>query len=563
VDRRTAAPEIRKGEVGGLSTRSVSWLVSERSRKRSERGGMPAANLRMVSVAGCRIRYTRSALPFEVKLTAVYERYSVGKYSSGNNHTVTIVSVARHFLIFTALFVFCASIAAAAELPTTRCELPGVARLARCGVLDVLEDPNQPEGRRLSIHVAVVPAMSGKALLDPIVVLMGGPGEDAIGAAAIYAGQFQPLLQDRDLLLVDQRGTGQSAALNCDLFPPGTEVTSLHDFFPLAAIKRCKVRLQATADLTRYTYPYFARDLEQVRHALGYGPVNLFAGSYGTRAAQVYMRAYPHSVRTAYLGSVVPMDLEGALDFAKTAQTAIDHVFENCESDSACNAAYPDIRSEFQQIMEQLASGKVRVSLSGHADLVALNRGRVAEWFRSRLYRPREAVALPWTIHRAFNGDWAPIVEGILSYAREISKHAGLGLFFSITCSEDMPFVREQDVAPKTRDTFLSDYRLRQQQAACEQWPLGTLPKDYRTPVRSDVPTLFVTGDMDSATPLSFTKRVAQGFPKHVAVVIHGQGHTEWNDCVAKMHQELVRSGSTSGIESQSCPPIPLPPFKT
>jgi len=450
-----------------------------------------------------------------------------------------------------------------AKLPTSPCRLPGVARSARCGVLDVLEDPDQPGGRRLPIHVAIVPAASGKPLADPIVVLMGGPGEDAIGAAELYAAQFAPLLADRDLLLVDQRGTGRSAALRCDLFSSETAAESLRDFFPLDAVKSCKVRLQAVADLTRYSYLYFARDLEQVRRALGFGPVNLFAGSYGTRAAQVYMRAYPHSVRTAYLGSVVPIDMEGPLDFAKTAQTAIDHMFENCKNDSACHTAFPNLQNEFHQIMVRLASGSVRVSLPGHVDLVALDRGRVAEWFRSRLYRPREAVTLPWTIHRAYAGDWTPIVGGILAGARELDKNISLGLFFSITCSEDMPFVREQDVASQTHDTFLGDYRLRQQQAACEEWPRGALPKDYRHPIQSDVPALFVTGDMDGGTPVSFTNRVAQGFSKHVAVVIHGQGHTEWNDCVATMYQHLVRSASVAGLDSQPCPAIPLPPFKT
>jgi pimeloyl-ACP methyl ester carboxylesterase len=461
------------------------------------------------------------------------------------------------------LFAFCANAApVAAKLRTSACELPGVGRPARCGVLDVLEDPHQPNGRRLPIHVAVVPATSGKALTDPIVVLMGGPGEDTISAAELFTKQFGPLLKDRDLLLVDQRGTGQSAALKCNFYSPETAAENLHDFLPPAAVKSCKARLEAMADLTRYTFPYFARDLEQVRRALDYGPVNLFAGSYGTRAAQVYMRIFSHSVRTAYLGSVVPMDLEGSLDFAKTAQTAIDHMFENCEADFKCHAAFPNLRDEFRQILGRLASGTVRVSLPGHPDLVPLDRGRAAEWFRSRLYRPHEAVTLPWTIHRVFAGDWAPIVDGILSYARGLGEDS-MGLFLSITCSEDMPFVREQDVVPQTQGTFLGDYRLRQQQAACEQWPRSTLPKDYRKPIRSDVPTLFVTGDMDGGTPLSFTNRVAQGFSKHVAVIIHGQGHTEWNDCVAKMHQELVLKASVAGLDSQSCPPIPLPPFKT
>jgi len=466
-------------------------------------------------------------------------------------------------LALAASFALGASSAVAAKLRTSPCALPDVPRPARCGVLDVLEDPSQPHGRRLPIHMAVLPATSGKALSDPIVVLMGGPGEDAISAGAYFIARLEPLLKDRDLLLVDQRGTGRSAPLNCDLFSPETAAESLHDFFPVAAVKRCKIRLQAVADLTRYTYLYFARDLEQVRRALGYGPVNLSAGSYGTRAAQVYMRAYPQSVRTAYLGSVVPIDLEGALDFAKTAQAAIDHMFENCETDPACHTAFPNQRNEFHQIMERLASGSERVSLPARAGPVPLNPGRVAEWFRSRLYRPSEAVALPWTIHRAFAGDWAPIVDGILSGAREMGQDISLGLFFSITCSEDMPFVREQDVAPQTQNTFEGDYRLRQQQAACKQWPRSRLPKDYREPIRSDVPTLFVTGDMDSGTPLSFTNRVAQGFSKHKALVIHGQGHTEWNDCIAKMYRQLLDTASVAGLDSQSCPAVPLPPFKT
>jgi pimeloyl-ACP methyl ester carboxylesterase len=135
---------------------------------------------------------------------------------------------------------------------------------------------------------------------------MGGPGEDAIGAAAIYVEQFKSLRANRDLLLVDQRGTGQSAALHCDLYSSNQAVASLSDMFPPAAVSRCERELSARADLAQYGYLRFSGDLEQIRRALGYGSLNLFAGSYGTRAAVVYLRAYPESVRTVYLGSVVP-----------------------------------------------------------------------------------------------------------------------------------------------------------------------------------------------------------------------------------------------------------------
>jgi pimeloyl-ACP methyl ester carboxylesterase len=430
-------------------------------------------------------------------------------------------------------------------------------------MLTVLENPKRPDSRRLAIHFAVIPASSsGSVLLDPIVVLTGGPGEKAIESASVYVGRLASLLSDRDLLLVDQRGTGQSAPLECHLFSSADPAASVRDFFPPAAVARCARELEKIADLTRYISPYFASDLEQVRRALGYGRLNLFAGSYGTRAAQAYLRQYPGSVRTAYLGSSVPIDVGEPLDFAKTEQTALDRMFENCAAEAACHAAFPNLRSEFQELVRRLESGEVRVHIPEATDAVVLSRGRVAEWVRSQLYRPHDAAALPWFLHRAYAGDWSPILDSMLSDARDVEQDLSFGLFFSITCSEDVPFVQEKDVVAATHDTFLGDYRLRQQQAACKLWPRAMLSKGYRQPVKSSAPTLFVTGDLDGGTPLWFTDRVAQGFSNQVTVVVHGQGHTEWNECVARKYEQLVRSGSVRELKSPSCPPMPLPSFK-
>ena len=449
------------------------------------------------------------------------------------------------------------------ELPVSACRLPDVAQPARCGALSVLENPQSADGRRLAIHFAVIPASSGKARPDPIVVLMGGPGEKAIESASMYVGKLGSLLSDRDLLLVDQRGTGQSAPLECHLFSAADPAAGVRDYFPPAALSKCVRELAKTADLTRYTFPYFAIDLERVRRALGYGRLNLFGGSSGTRAAQAYLRQYPQSVRTAFLGSSVPIDAGGPLHFARTEETSLDRMFESCAAEAACRAAFPNLRDDFQQLVRRLDAGEVRVKLPGAPDPVVLSRGRVAEWVRSQLYRPHDAAALPWFLHRAYAGDWSPIVDDMLSDARDAQQELSFGLFFAITCSEDMPFVAEKDIAVATGNTFLGDYRIRQQQAACSVWPRAQLPKGYRQPVRSSTPTLFVTGDLDGGTPLWFTDRVAQGFSNHVTVVIHGQGHTEWNLCVARKYERLVRSGSVRGLNSPSCPPIPLPPFKT
>ncbi|WP_187775672.1 alpha/beta hydrolase [Luteimonas suaedae] len=443
------------------------------------------------------------------------------------------------------------------------CTLPDVAQAARCGVLVVPENPDRPDGRQLSIGVAVVPASGGQALSDPIVPLMGGPGEDAISAAALYADQFASLHRDRDLLLVDQRGTGRSGALRCGLHSAGEPAPNLRDFFPPAAVTRCERRLRTRADLTQYTYAHFASDLERVRKALGYGRLNLFAGSYGTRAAQVYLRAYPNSVRTAYLGSVVPIDVVTPLVMAKTAQEALEDTFSACAADSACRAAFPDLRDEFARILARLDAGEVRAILPGRTGTVPMQRGRVVEWFRSLLYRPKSAARLPWLIHQAHEGDWSPIVEGILSQAQGMDSAISLGLFFSITCAEDMAFLDEKDIVAQSRDTALGDYRVRQQQVACKPWPKASLPAEYRTPVRSSVPVMFVSGDIDGGSPLWFTDRVAKGFSDRVQVVQGGRGHTQWTECVGQLYERFVRTGATRGLDGSSCKAMPRPPFET
>jgi pimeloyl-ACP methyl ester carboxylesterase len=464
------------------------------------------------------------------------------------------------------MVVTCASIAIAHAdhargLNMVDCRFAELARPARCGSLDVAENPAKPEGRRLTISVVVVPAADSPALPDPIVVLMGGPGEDAIGSAGLYANRFASLLGNRDLLLIDQRGTGKSGALSCALYSAKDPSQNLRDMLPVATVKTCAQHLGMHADLTQYLYLRFADDLEQVRRGLGYGTLNLFAGSYGTRAAQVYMRAYPNSVRTAYLGSAVPIDAANPLPFAKTAQAALDNLFGACSADTACRTSFPKLTEESREVLARLESGSVQVTIPDTAVKARLDRGRVAEWFRSKLYRPKSAANLPWLIHRAYQGDWDFITKELLSDARDADSGLSFGLFLSITCSEDVAFVREQDVAAAIQGTFLGDYRLRQQQAACREWPKSTLPKDYRQPVHSEVPTLFVSGDADGATPLWYADHVAAGFSNHLQVIAKGQGHTEWSACIAGLHERLVRSGSLSGL-NPICPAVARPPFK-
>lgn len=450
----------------------------------------------------------------------------------------------------------------ASHVELAPCKLPELDTPARCGELRLPENPELPQGRQLRIAFAVVPATGARALPDPIVPLMGGPGEDTLSAAGVMAERFHGLRDERDLLLVDQRGTGQSSALRCHLHDPGNAAQNLHHLMPPAAVQACGRELARNADLTQYTYLHFARDLEAVRIALGYGPLNLSAGSYGTRAAQVYLRAYPDSVRTAYMGSVVPIDVVTPLTMAKASQALFESTLDSCAAESGCRAAFPRLRDEFDQTLERLDAGSVQVAVPGSTTVAPVGRGRYVEWLRSRLYRPGTAAQVPWLIHQAHAGNWSPVVDGIFAQAREIDAAYGFGLFYSITCAEDIAFMREGDIEASSGNTFLGDYRVRQQQAACEHWPKATLPKGYRDPIHSPVPTMFVSGDLDAASPLWFTGRVAPGFANRIEIVARGQGHTEWSDCIGKSYQRFVESGSARHIDS-SCESVPRPPFRT
>jgi pimeloyl-ACP methyl ester carboxylesterase len=273
------------------------------------------------------------------------------------------------------------------------------------------------------------------------------------------------------------------------------------------------------------------------------------------------MRAFPKSVRSAYLGSAVPTDAANPLPFAKTAQAALDNLFGACSADAACRTAFPKFRDEFREVLTRLDAGPVQVALPDTSRSGTLYRGRVAEWIRSKLYRPKSASVLPWIMHRAYLGDWDPLTRELLADAHDGDSALSFGLFLSITCNEDVAFVREEDVAAAIQGTLLRDYRLRQQQAACREWPRAALPAGYREPIHSDVPTLLVSGDADGATPLWYAEHVAAGLSNHVLTVAKGQGHTEWSDCVARLYEKLVRSASVGGFTTR-CETVPRPAFK-
>lgn len=443
----------------------------------------------------------------------------------------------------------------------TPCTIPDFHRPTRCGTIEVPEDARRPNGRRIALYVVVVPAGDAPSSRpDPILFLSGGPGQAATDSVADIGESLASYNRSRDLVFIDQRGTGRSAPLNCTLFSPEHPEANLQDFLPPDAVDRCAKALRNQVDISQFSFRHFADDLEAVRKTLGYGPVNLYGLSYGTRAAQHYMRTYPGSVRTAYLGSLVPIDIATPLPFARAAQSVLDKMLEACAADAACAKAYPDLTHELSAVMARLDAG-VSVTVPGSGAAAPLSRGRVAEYLRYMLYSTETTGEVPWLIHRAYRGDWAPLVGGIIEHARNFDSGFSSGLFLTLTCNEDVAFLREKEVAPATDGTFLGDYRVRNQQAACARWPTYRLPPRHRRTFRSEVPTLIVSGDLDPATPLAFTTHAAPGFSRRAEIILHGQGHSGWSDCADRAYTELVQSGSVTKIDTD-CPATPRPPFK-
>ncbi|HYR07266.1 MAG TPA: alpha/beta hydrolase, partial [Longimicrobium sp.] len=442
------------------------------------------------------------------------------------------------------------------------CELPG-GRMARCGTHWPLENREQPDGRRIPIDVVVLPARSGTPRPDPVFFVAGGPGQTATEIAGGFARS--PRRQERDVVLVDQRGTSPAHALDCRV--PGTPdapQTYLEPVYQPALFRQCRAELEARADLTRYLTADYADDLDEVRQALGYGQINLQGGSYGTRVVLYYLRRHGQNVRTAFMTGVAPPSTRNPLYHAADAQSTLDSIFSLCDRDAACSRAFPNLRREFAQTMDRLRRQPVRVALPGPAggapvELV-LDADAFAEGVRLTMYNWDRARRLPLLLHRAHGGDYTAFAQVAVSSAMGVRGSLRWGLLMSVICSEDMPRITEADIVEQTRGTFLGDVRVRTQRAACAEWPRRPLPSGYSDPVVSSVPALLISGAYDPVTAPRWANVAGETLRNHLHVVIPG-GHTANNPCVDRMVIDLMNRGGVQGLDTSCVASLTLAPL--
>jgi pimeloyl-ACP methyl ester carboxylesterase len=434
---------------------------------------------------------------------------------------------------------------------------------ARCASLSAFENRTTKRGRLIPLRIVVLRSDAPNREPDPVFYLAGGPGQ---AATELLRGRWGGLRATRDVVFVDQRGTGGSNALTCAFYGPPGDVQSYFDqFLPPAKVRACREQLEHGADLGQYTTANSADDLDDVRAALGYDRINLMGGSYGTRLAMEYVRRHEPRVRSVILDGVVATTSHMPEAFGRRAQRALDALLDECEGDAACRGAFPSIREEAGTVFQRLAGAPARAAVSHPSGVlrpqVTLSRENVAETIRYMMYSSRDAGRVPLYLHSAYEGNFAPIAEFLLRHRADGSFD---GLYLSVTCTEDVPFVTV-DAERHDERTYLGTYRLREQRAACADWRRGDAPEWLNRPVASSVPVLLISGALDPVTAPDEAAAVAAHLSRalHVTVPFGGHGYAGLSgvECVDRLRHEFIARGSAERLDTQCLSRISRPGF--
>jgi pimeloyl-ACP methyl ester carboxylesterase len=434
---------------------------------------------------------------------------------------------------------------------------------ARCGTIAVWENRDTRSGRRLALKVVVLPALEEPPEPDAVVFLAGGPGQAATDFAPFLADS--PLRRRRPIVLLDQRGTGQSHALECGLDESDLQGVLAGIFSDLRAIADCRKRLERQADLAWYTTPVAMDDLAEVLTALGYSRVNLIGGSYGSRAALEFLRRYPERVRAAVLDAPAPTAFKNPLFHARSAQEALDLVLEHCAEEAACHRAYPQVRAELNDVLRRLEDARATVTVeqpdgSGNSQIL-LDRDAFAEALRVFLYDAETGRRVPQLIQAAFDGELERFAQAALQANLGLRRGLPLGMLLSATCTEDVARISEAEIRRETAGTFLGDTRVRQQKAACDLWPRGIVPDDYGEPVTGSAPTLVISGMLDPVTPPRWGDETVRHLAQALHVVVPAAHGAAFHPCLQGAIEQFIAAGTVEGLDLTCVDSIHLPPF--
>ena len=411
------------------------------------------------------------------------------------------------------------------------CRLAGVEHGALCGSLRRPLDPAQPGGTHITVHFAALPALARNRKPDPVFFFAGGPGQSALELAGSVSRLLARLGNRRDLVLIDQRGTGLSAPLRCAELPPSTALAQgLDPERQMQRFEQCLQRLQALphGDLRHYTTWVAMQDVDAVRQLLGAERINLVGGSYGTRAVLEYMRQFPQATRRAVIDGVAPPDMALPASFSADSQAALDSSLRACETEPACQQRYPTLRADFAALLKGLPREFVVTHpLTGAMEKLTLNRDALLSLLRAPLYLPSLAAALPAALHDAAQGRLEPLVGLASALGGSGGRRSGQlfeGMHFAVVCNEDLP---RMDLSSETPGADFGRHFAEHYRNVCRVWPKGSVPAAFYTLPAAPAATLVLSGGADPATPPRHGQRVAAALgarAKHQVVEHAGHG---------------------------------------
>lgn len=431
----------------------------------------------------------------------------------------------------------------------TACELAqpssGLSTAAWCADFPVPENRDDPHSRTIKLKLAVLRSRAQVASPDMLAFLAGGPGQAATDSAGTVASVLKPLLAHRHVLLLDQRGTGGSNALDCkataEAAPAADDSTFDADKLRAAAAA-CLKQLAGHADPRYYTTTIAAQDLEDVRKALGAPPLDLVGVSYGTRMAQQYLRRFPDAVRSVVLDSAVPNTLALGEDFARNLDDALKAQFARCTAEPACKAKFGDPDQTLYQLRDALRANPHQVGFRDPQDYRTVKRmldeDALASVVRMFAYTPATAALLPLSIDAAARGDVGPLLGQAKLLSGELSELMGSGMQYSVICAEDADLLTAR---PQDAQTMLGTRMVDALKAVCSVWPKGARPADFHQPLRTDKPLLLLAGQYDPVTPPRYAEEVARGLPNARVLVLKGQAHSVMAaGCTPQLIQHFV-----------------------
>jgi pimeloyl-ACP methyl ester carboxylesterase len=435
---------------------------------------------------------------------------------------------------------------------------------AYCGTFKVYENRDTKQGRQIDLNIVVLPALRADAQPDPLFFLAGGPGQGAARLARQVREVFRRVQSDRDIVLVDQRGTGKSNPLNC--FNEDDSLQALTQTLEQALDEVKKCREKYDADLSLYTTTIAMDDLDDVRAYLGYDKINVYGGSYGTRAALVYMRQHPDRVRSVILDGVAPTFMRLPLFFPRDTQRAFDLLVADCEKDAGCSKAYPNLGARARALMARLEKDPPTVHIThprtGETADLKIEARLVANVIVSTLYSPMASALVPAVIAAAERNDFQSMLALTGMSGGSDEPNMAIGMQLSVICAEDAPRYTLDEFNKQAEPTLFGKYVLSIQSQACAFWPRGTVDASFYEPVKSSIPTLVLSGELDPVTPPSWGEEAASTLTNSIHIVMAGTGHTAGGTgCGQRIMRQFIEKGSTEGLDTSCIDKVKRPAF--